>query len=73
LFKRAGLEDVVVTTPGKLDIDIVRNATNANPELLKKNLFIQKILDNKSASNAFQTFLSNNQLSSHVWVMGRRN
>ena len=71
LFRWAGLEDVVVTTPGKLDVDIVRNAFDVNKELLKQNMFIKSILDNKSASKAFQIFLSDNQLSSHAWVMGK--
>ncbi len=34
LFQRAGLEDITVTTPGQLDVDIVRNATERDPELL---------------------------------------
>jgi len=72
IFNRAGLNDVVVTTPGKLDVDIVYNNMEANTELLKQNLFIKKILDNKQVSKAFQTFLSENQLSSHAWIMGRK-
>lgn len=72
LFKRAGLERIVVTTPGELDVDIVRNATKKDPELLRKHRFLNGILSNSAAESAFQTFLSENRLSSHIWILGKR-
>lgn len=72
LFKRAGFADVDVITPGKLDVDIVRNAVLENPGLLESNTFIQRILNSDSASKAFQKFLSENRMSSHTWVIGRK-
>lgn len=72
LFARAGLQDVSVTTPGQLDVDIVRNAAERDPRLLEGNRFLQTVLARESITRRFQDFLSANQLSSHAWVMGRR-
>lgn len=33
LFQKAELEDVNISVPGKLDVDIVRNAASKNPNL----------------------------------------
>ncbi len=71
LFKRAGLSDIQITTPGQLDVDIVRNFVNKNPEIVKNNKFMQNILDDRDKSELFQDFLAENQLSSHVWVLGK--
>ena len=72
LFERAGLTDVTVTTPGQLDVDIVRNAATADPGVLVGQRFLKSVVENESTARAFQAFLSANQLSSHAWVMGRR-
>ena len=72
LFARAGLEDISVTTPGQLDVDIVRNATERDPGLLTGNRFLHTVLARESTARRFQEFLSENQLSSHAWIMGRR-
>ncbi|MBF0358605.1 MAG: class I SAM-dependent methyltransferase [Magnetococcales bacterium] len=72
LFSRAGFQKVEVTTPGKLDVDIVRNtiANDASPQL---NRFVHTMLDSGSkVGNEFQTFLSNNKLSSHCWIAAQR-
>ena len=71
LFERAGLTDISVTTPGKLDVDIIRNACLDNPELVNGWRFIQKLIDDCGLRDSFQTFLSENALSSHAWVIGR--
>lgn len=71
LFMRAGLVDVRVTTPGKLDVDIVRNAFAKNPDLLRGQRFLQCLVSNEKHAMVFQEFLAANRLSSHAWVMGR--
>jgi 2-polyprenyl-3-methyl-5-hydroxy-6-metoxy-1,4-benzoquinol methylase len=71
LFKRAGLIDIQVLTPGKLDVDIVQNQIKKNPDLISNDAFLQKILNAKDKSKEFQNFLANNQLSSHAWVIGK--
>jgi SAM-dependent methyltransferase len=72
VFGRAGLLDVDVSTPGKLDVDIVRNAAAKQPGLLKGQRFVQKLVADDNLGIAFQTFLAQNRLSSHAWVVGRR-
>lgn len=72
LCQRAGLEDVQVLTPGKLDVDIVRNKFQENPELKAENPFISKIIDEPKIASAFQEFLASNQMSSHTWVLARK-
>ena len=70
LFKRAGLEQVNVTTPGKLDVDIVRNAKCFNNSE-SFGRFMNKIFSDDNLSTSFQSFLVANCLSSHAWVMGK--
>ncbi len=72
LFERAGLEDIEITTPGLLDVDIVRNAARRDPGLLQSQRFLSRILASERASAEFQEFLVRNQLSSHTWVLGRK-
>ena len=72
LFQRAGLTDVSVTTPGQLDVDIVRNACKYDPELLNEQRFLSNLLADDSSAIALQQFLVEQRMSSHAWVIGRR-
>jgi SAM-dependent methyltransferase len=72
LFERAGLTDIEVRTPGKLDVDIVRNAWAAEPALAEGHRFLAHLLEDERRAAAFQAFLADNRLSSHTWVMGRK-
>lgn len=72
LFKRAGLAEVEITTPGQLDADIVRNAVKTDPALLDGQRFLARLLDDDKLADNFQAFLVANRLSSHCWVIGRR-
>jgi len=72
LFARAGLADVAVTTPGQLDVDIVRNAAAKDPTILDGQRFLSELLADDGRAAAFQRFLADNRLSSHCWVIGRR-
>ena len=72
LFKEAGLTDVQVLTPGKLDVDIVQNQIKKNPDLISNEIFLQKILNDNNKAIEFQKFLADNQLSSHAWVIGKK-
>jgi SAM-dependent methyltransferase len=72
LFERAGLEDISVTTPGKLDVDIVRNACRQHPELLDGQRFLNRLIQDDQLAKDFQGFLANNRLSSHAWVSGKK-
>ena len=72
LFQRAGLINVEVTTPGRLDVDIVRNACKSNPELLQGQRFLNNLLEDDSSATALQNFLVEQLKSSHAWVIGQR-
>lgn len=75
LFNRAGMDIVDITTPGKLDLDIVANYLKENAAEPDAHLFgskfIARLNENPDLATKFQTFLSENLLSSHVWIFGR--
>jgi SAM-dependent methyltransferase len=71
LFERAGLVDISITTPGQLDVDIVRNYAKRDPQLLASHRFLRHVLADDARSATFQQFLAAQQLSSHTWVIGR--
>lgn len=72
LFERVGLADVEITTPGQLDVDIVRNAVKSDPALLEGQRFLARLVGDDALAASFQAFLAANRLSSHSWVIGRR-
>ena len=71
LFASAGLKNVKIMTPGKLDVDIVKNAIREHPKMLEGNRFLEYLLKNDQLATAFQEFLSQNLLSSHAWITGQ--
>lgn len=72
LILRAGLELVSVTTPGRLDVDIVRNRLMADPTLPVPR-FVRAIASASQATrDALQQFLSEHRLSSHIQCIARR-
>jgi SAM-dependent methyltransferase len=72
LIGRAGLELVSVTTPGRLDVDIVRNRLLNEPGLDVPR-FARSIAEApESVRTAFQQFLSDNRLSSHIQCIVRK-
>ena len=72
LFARAGLVEVDVTTPGQLDVDIVRNAVKREPYLMNDQRFLRRVVADQNIAVNFQEFLAANRLSSHAWVIGRK-
>jgi len=73
LVERAGLELVELTTPGALDVDIVRNAVQTDPGV-NVDRFARHMATDASAEQraAFQSFLTDNALSSHLRLIVRR-
>jgi len=72
LVESAGLELVELTTPGKLDVDIVTGALRERP-LLDVPRFVKSLLDqSQEVLDRFQGFLQQSLLSSHVRVIARR-
>ena len=70
LFTRAGMKNITVITPGRLDVDIVRNAVHLDPNLLRGQRFLQRLIADEEIATSFQNFLAMNRLSSHAWVSG---
>ena len=71
LVERCGLELLEMTTPGRLDVDILRNTLEEKPNISVSN-FAHRIADLPERSrDDFQEFLSANRLSSHVMVVAR--
>jgi 2-polyprenyl-3-methyl-5-hydroxy-6-metoxy-1,4-benzoquinol methylase len=74
LIRRCGLTELLIETPGKLDVDIVKNMYEELPEL-KLPDFVEYLIKNRdsAAHNDFQQFLQKNNLSSHIRVIARNN
>ena len=72
LFGRANMFNVMITTPGQLDVDIVRNAMKKDSSLLEGQSFLKNLLADDGHAQAFQIFLSEQCLSSHAWVLARK-
>ena len=71
LLERFGFEVAESLTPGRLDVDLVRRATEAGAEADPGPFVRHLIEDRADAHEAFQDFLAANRLSSHLWVVGR--
>lgn len=73
LVERCGLEVIDICTPGKLDVDIIKNTYDENPDLEIPN-FLNYIFKYRSPEflEKLQGFLQQNNLSSHVRVIARK-
>lgn len=73
LIERAGLDCLELTTPGELDVDIVRNAVLEDPGIGLPRVLRTILFDVPDETReAFQRFLGAHRLSSHVRVIARR-
>ena len=72
LMGRAGLSGVEISTPGVLDVEIVKKYIDCHPTTEINDKFVHKILNNQKTAINFQKFLSENQLSSHAWIFARK-
>lgn len=74
LLVRLGFNVLSVETPGKLDVDIVRKSVQDGKISLTASLFLSELFNpgHSSRLNAFQSFLSSNLLSSHMWVIAEK-
>lgn len=76
LFERAGFTNIIIETPGKLDVDIVKNAMHDKTIYEELNLsrfekhMLMKLNENQLLE--LQRFLADNLLSSHCWVWADR-
>jgi len=74
LMRRAGLEVIEVSTPGKLDAELVRKKILAGKLDVSNQPFLRQVLieEWEQAGAGFQRFLAEHNLSSHLWVVARR-
>jgi len=72
LLGEIGFKDIRITTPGVMDVDLVRNKILDNK--FKPDLFINDICVNKyeELGDKFQNFLIDNKLSSNMMVTARK-
>ncbi len=69
LLERNGFRIVELCTPGKLDVARLQGYRAEHPEAFADDPCLELILNDGSASAAFQTFLQQNLLSSHMRVV----
>jgi 2-polyprenyl-3-methyl-5-hydroxy-6-metoxy-1,4-benzoquinol methylase len=74
LVAQHGFETLEVITPGKLDAELVRKAALSGEISLATQPFLQSVLIDEweRLGDAFQDFLANNGLSSHMWLVARK-
>jgi len=74
LLESCGFKVEEVLTPGKLDAEIVRNKILNGKFDVSNQPFLKNILlDNwEDLGLSFQSFLAENKLSSHLWVVARK-
>jgi 2-polyprenyl-3-methyl-5-hydroxy-6-metoxy-1,4-benzoquinol methylase len=73
LLSECGFEIVEVSTPGLLDVDIVKKAFLNNEIDADKNTFIKELVtSDEKLAERFQLFLQENKLSSHMWCVARK-
>jgi SAM-dependent methyltransferase len=72
MLAKAGFDRVEILTPGRLDVEIVQKSMQrgSSPGLSR----FEKLLLSRGDETlrAFQQFLADNALSSHVWIIGYR-
>lgn len=74
LLQDSGFTDIEVLTPGMLDVQIIQREVEQGFELSQKNEWLSQLFANGDENTilAFQEFLSNNLLSSHMLVLARK-
>ncbi len=74
LLGRVGFEVLEVATPGKLDAELVRKKILDGTLNVSQQPFLQQVLIDEweRVGPAFQNFLAEQRLSSHLWVVARR-
>ncbi len=73
MLTKSGFEVIELSTPGRVDVQIVRDVLNKNPDLEMHDIF-RYIFENRDEKtwHSLQDFLQQNRLSSYVRVMARK-
>jgi SAM-dependent methyltransferase len=74
LFRRCSLQVLEVVTPGVLDAELVRRKALCGEVSLEAQPLLKRVLveEWERLGGAFQAFLAENGLSSHMWACARR-
>jgi len=73
LLRRCGLEKISFTTPGALDVDIVKAALEKDPNAFDDGFLKEMLIENDEQTlKNFQKFLTSSNLSSHMWILARK-
>ena len=74
LVGECGFETLEAITPGKLDAELVRKAILLGDLDVSSQPFLEQILvgEWERVGGSFQRFLSDNLLSSHMWLVARK-
>jgi SAM-dependent methyltransferase len=73
LLTRVGFSNIRIFTPGKLDVDIVKNFVAEKPDILMGQRFIKNLLERSEETlKDFQMFLSDHLFSSHCWIWAEK-
>ncbi|MCC5910850.1 MAG: class I SAM-dependent methyltransferase [Clostridiaceae bacterium] len=73
LLKRAGFKEIIVETPGMLDVDIILNEIKNGLSLKNNNEYLEYLMNqDEKVLSAFQKFLSDNKLSSHMLIVAKK-
>jgi SAM-dependent methyltransferase len=74
LLERQGLQVLEISTPGRLDAELVRNRVLSGAFSLDDQPFLRRVLIDEwdRLGGPFQTFLSENGLSSNMWIVARK-
>jgi len=75
LLESCGFSTLETLTPGKLDVELVRDKVLNGKFSLENQPFLQRILidEYESLGQSFQKWISENGLSSHLWVVAKKN
>ncbi len=74
MITKNGFEVLEITTPGKLDAELVRKKALEKRISLEEQPFLKKVLitDWENVGAPFQEFLATNRLSGHMWVAAKK-
>lgn len=71
LLNKNNFKNIAIETTGKLDVDLVKNYWDNNPNI-HKDKFLYEIISNQSTRKNFQEFLIKNNLSSHMTIIAKK-
>jgi len=74
LLERCGFEVIEITTPGKLDAQIVRSLVLSGKLDISGCPFLKLVLieEWERLGESFQDFLADNELSGHMWAVAKK-